>query len=307
MEKIVEIKDLGYSYSNQGKILKNVNLEIFSNEVFVLLGHNGAGKTTLIRLILDFLRDYNGEIKLFGESPESVISRKKIGFMSEQPVIYDYETAEGYLGYFARLAEIEHASERIKELMDLAGLSLHKDKKLSQYSKGMLQRLNLIRALLNDPDLLIMDEPIIGLDPLGQDLIEKVVKDRHSKGKSVFINTHAVSFAARVADRVGFLMGGELKRIFTRDEFEKGTFPFVYEIECSDKDSLEKIREQFSTEEHAVGIYRVIIKDKEKSDALLGLLVNSPARILHVGANQEVLEKAFIDYSKDLTMEDRAR
>lgn len=242
MDKIVEIKDLNYSYQTGHKILEAVNLEINQNEIFVFLGHNGAGKTTLIRLLLNFIKGYDGKISLFGHEPENPESRKKVGFMSEQPVVYEFENAEGYLSYFADLAQINDKAEVIQQLMNLSGLKQHREKKLGQYSKGMLQRLNLCRALLNDPELLIMDEPVIGLDPLGQELIERVVRKRKENGRSVFINTHSISFAAKVADRVGFLMGGHLKKIFTREEIsnqaevlEKAFLAYASDISLEDK------------------------------------------------------------------------
>ncbi|MEW6712053.1 MAG: ABC transporter ATP-binding protein [Candidatus Riflebacteria bacterium] len=219
MQKIVLIERLNYSYHPGHKILEDIDFSIENGQVFVFLGHNGAGKTTLLRLMLDFIKGYSGKIELFGYIPSEQNSRQKIGFMSEQPVVYDYENAQGYLNYFADLSQIENKESRIAEMMDLTGLQQHAHKKLGQYSKGMLQRLNLARSLLNDPELLIMDEPVIGLDPLGQDLIEKVVHQRRQKGHSVLVNTHSISFAAKVADRVGFLMGGKLKRIFEKDEF----------------------------------------------------------------------------------------
>jgi ABC-type multidrug transport system ATPase subunit len=227
--------------------------------------------------------------------------------MSEQPVVYDYETVSGYLNYFADLAEISDKGGRIEELLELTGLARHREKKLSQYSKGMLQRLNLARALLNDPDLLIMDEPVIGLDPLGQDLIEKVVISRKKAGKAVFINTHAVSFAAKMADRVGFLMGGRLKKIFNREEFEKGTFPYVYEISCPNDEVYEKFLAEFEMKEKEELMARFVVKDVDESEKLLNMIVSTSSRILHVAANQEVLEKAFLEYSADLSLEDRAR
>ena len=240
MIQIVSIENLNYFYHPEHKILDDVNLQIFSDEVFVLLGHNGAGKTTLIRLLLDFLKGYQGKIELFGYSPENQKSRGAVGFMSEQPVVYEYETASGYLHYFGQFCNA--SSERIRNLMTLTGLDQHHHKRLSQYSKGMLQRLNLSRALLNDPDLLIMDEPVMGLDPLGQELIERVVQSRREKGKAVFINTHSISFAAKVADRVGFLMGGHLKKVINRTEFsagpdviEKAFLQYAADISLEDK------------------------------------------------------------------------
>jgi ABC-2 type transport system ATP-binding protein len=244
MKAIVEIENVEYSDAGNNDILRNLSFKIYENEVFVLLGHNGAGKTTLIRLLLDFLRNYSGSISLFGYEPVFSEARKKVGFMSELPAVYDYETAHGYLRYFAGLSAIENSEERINQLLEQTGLIQHKGKKLFEYSKGMLQRLNLARALLKDPDLLIMDEPVIGLDPLGQSLIEDVVYQQRKKNKAVFINTHSVGFAARMADRVGFLMGGELRKIFERNEFEGG---------------------------------------------------------------HDVLQKAFLEYSKDLSLEDKAR
>jgi ABC-2 type transport system ATP-binding protein len=307
MEKIIEIKSLNFNYKSSSTILSDINLDLFDNEIFVLLGHNGAGKTTLIRLLLDFIRGYNGSISLFGKNSTNPESRARVGYMSEMPVIIDFETAEGFLAYFASLAGISDASAKVAELLELTGLIHHKAKKLSSYSKGMKQRLNLAKALLNDPDLLIMDEPVIGLDPIGQELIEKVVVGRKQSGKSVLINTHSVSFAEKVADRVGFLMGGELKRIIPKDEFNTSGFPVEigFQLENSGAiDLFKELGEIKSIEEKAFFIrldelssYKKFLKTAEERDAVI-------YKVHYEGAS---LETHFLEYAAMLKKEDRSK
>lgn len=208
-------------------ILRGIDLVARQGEVTTILGHNGAGKTTLLRVLLSLLPDFNGEAYLFGVTVRSAEARRNVGFLPEQPNIIPYLTTRKYLELFGHLADLSGSvlAERIEMLAARHGLAPHLDKPLTACSKGTLQRINLTRALLKKPDLLILDEPIIGLDPLGQRLVRDVVLELRREGKSVLISTHATSFAAAVSDRVIFLMGGRVieERVapFTPDLLEE--------------------------------------------------------------------------------------
>ncbi len=308
MKKIIEIEDVKFAYNAGSEILKGINLEVFQGEIMVLLGHNGAGKTTLMRLILDFIRGYSGKILINGKSSIDPESRANIGFMSEHPVIYDFEDARGYLNYYASLIDsISVEKERIDYLLGLTGLDVHKDKKLISYSKGMLQRLNLARSLLNDPELLIMDEPIIGLDPIGQELIANVAQERRKAGKSVLVNTHSVSFAEKLADRVGFLMGGELKVIMDRSEFMRNSFPMMIYFRAGDETDQKKLFDDFpeaKKQEDAIAV--TISREENYKDCMLKSIEHG-LKLVGISSAHSILEKKFLEYASVLKKEDRTR
>lgn len=308
MDEIVKVNNLSFSYSKQLNILKDVTFSVKQGEIFALLGHNGAGKTTIIRILLDFVRGYRGEVSLFGSNALDPMARTKVGFMAEHPITYEYMDAENYLKYFASIAEMKSdTNEKINELLELTGLSAHKGKKLEQYSKGMLQRLNLSRALISDPELLIMDEPIIGLDPLGQKLIEEVALDRKKKGKSVLVNTHAVSFAEKVADRVAFLMGGQIRAVVTRDQFDKTDFPLCIDVDV-DSDLLSLIKKNnFEVSNIYKNSHAIKIHDRDDYFRFVELSLKEKIIIDRVYSDKISLSNMFMEYAQDLAKEDASR
>ncbi len=238
--EIISIENLVFAYRSLGfwpgsesRILDDISLSVRQGESFVLLGQNGAGKTTLIRILLGFVRNQGGRCRLFGLPVSDCAVRKRIGYLSEQPVTFPDLDSEAFLRFFGRLAGLEGASleARIAALLDRTGLAPQANKPQRAFSKGMLQRLNLCRAMLHDPDLVILDEPIIGLDPSGQRLVRDLVLEWKAAGKTIFINTHAVDFARAVGDRIGFLRHGRLVQVIRQEELTMDRPPFQLVIE----------------------------------------------------------------------------
>lgn len=194
--------------------LQNCSLQIYQGETFGLLGQNGAGKTTLLKILLGIVRPTSGQGSLMGKPLGDRAVKQRVGYLPENPYFYDYLTGWEFLQYAAGLFQIPaHLQrQRITELLELVGLAqsaAHK-KQLRQYSKGMLQRIGLAQALINDPDVVFLDEPMSGLDPLGRFQIREIILSLKAQGKTIFFNSHVLSDVEKICDRVAILARGEL-------------------------------------------------------------------------------------------------
>jgi len=195
--------------------LQDLSLEVRTGEVFGFLGPNGAGKSTTIKIVMGLLRPTSGSVSVFGKPVQDAQSRLKVGFLPENPAFYDFLTAREYLQFVGRTfamtdQAVTSASAKLLELLDLTKAA---DRQMRGYSKGMIQRLGLAQAMLHDPDLYILDEPMSGLDPVGRSLVKEIIKDLKSRGKTVFFSTHITADIEVVCDRVGIVAGGRLRTV----------------------------------------------------------------------------------------------
>lgn len=188
--------------------------------VFGLLGPNGAGKTTMIKILLGVAHASSGEARLFGHEPGDPVARERIGYLPEKHEFPDFLTAAQMLNIYGQLSgvEDEKRTRRIPELLERVGLADARDQKLRGYSKGMLQRAGLAQALLNEPDLLILDEPTDGVDPVGRREIRDILVELKNEGKTVFINSHLLSEVEKVCTSIAILNEGKLVRTGSIDE-----------------------------------------------------------------------------------------
>src|SRR6266849_5533840 len=195
--------------------VEGLTLEVARGEVFGFLGPNGAGKSTSIKMLLGLVAPTSGDAEVLGRRAGDVQTRSRIGFLPEHFQFYGWLTAWELLHVHGRLYRIPRATlqERIPALLDLVGLAAHRDKRLRDFSKGMLQRIGLAQALLNEPALIFLDEPTSGLDPVGRRLVRDIIRDLRSKGTTVFLNSHLLSEVEITCDRVAFIKHGEVIRI----------------------------------------------------------------------------------------------
>jgi ABC-2 type transport system ATP-binding protein len=202
--------------------LKSCTLQVFEGETFGLLGPNGAGKTTLLKTLLGIVRPTAGKGKLLGEPLGDRTIKQRIGYLPENPYFYDYLTGWEILQFTAGLFQIPKSvqKQRIPELLDMVGLaqSAARKKQLRQYSKGMLQRVGMAQALINDPELVFLDEPMSGLDPMGRYQIREIILSLKAQGRTIFFNSHVLSDVEIICDRVGILAEGELISIGSLQE-----------------------------------------------------------------------------------------
>jgi len=214
----IVIEDLSKSYASgwPGRppfvALDGLSLTVSRGEVFGFLGPNGAGKTTTLKILMGLVRPTGGTASLLGQPAGDVETRRRIGFLPESPYFYDYLTAEEFLQFYARLAGLGTAvmQQRVIELLTLVGLIDAKTRQLRTFSKGMLQRIGLAQALIHDPELVILDEPMTGLDPVGRKQVRDIILNLKDRGKTLFFSTHILHDVELICDRVGIVMKGRL-------------------------------------------------------------------------------------------------
>jgi ABC-2 type transport system ATP-binding protein len=195
--------------------LKDLNLTIEKGEIFGLLGPNGAGKTTALKILMGIHFPSRGDARVMDRPLGDRSVKARIGFLPENPYFYDYLTGQEFLNYFGQLYGMPRSARRrkIPELLERVGLSDAARLPLQGYSKGMNQRIGLAQALLNDPDLVVLDEPQSGLDPLGRKEVRDIILGLREAGKTVLFSSHILSDAEMICDRVGILVKGELRNV----------------------------------------------------------------------------------------------
>lgn len=195
--------------------LGGISFTVTRGEVFALLGHNGAGKTTTMKCILDLVHPDHGTIEIFGADHRDWQRRSRIGYLPEGPYFYEHLSGRELLDFYGHLFNLPQPDRRrrIAEVLDQVGMVEHAAKKLCQYSKGMLQRIGLAQAILNEPEVLILDEPMSGLDPQGRQEIRRLLLDLKRAGTTILLSTHIVPDVEALADRVGILKQGRLHAI----------------------------------------------------------------------------------------------
>src|SRR6266481_6797422 len=194
--------------------VRDLNLRVGPGEVYGLLGPNGSGKSTTLKIILGLVSPTHGRTKIFGRDSSLVESRQAVGFLPENPYFYRFLTGEETLRFFGKLCRLNGSrlNDRVRELLELVGLTNARDQRLSTYSKGMLQRIGLAQALVNEPKLVVLDEPTAGVDPAGSRDIRNLIVDLKRRGITVLLSSHLLAQAQEMCDRVGILANGMLVR-----------------------------------------------------------------------------------------------
>src|SRR5438105_5251729 len=194
--------------------VRNLDLRIEPGEVYGLLGPNGSGKSTTLKIILGLVSPTRGRTKIFGHDSSLVESRETVGFLPENPYFYKFLTGEETLRFFGKLCRLSGArlKGRVNELLELVGLTNARDRRLGTYSKGMLQRIGLAQALINEPKLVVLDEPTAGLDPAGSREIRNLIVDLKRTGITLLLSSHLLAQVQEICDRVAILANGVLVR-----------------------------------------------------------------------------------------------
>ena len=225
MSAVIEIRGLrkafrGHLGIGRTTAVDGLELTVRPGEIFGLLGPNGAGKTTTLKMMLALLRPDAGEVRLFGRPPQDVAARRRLGFLPENPYFYDYLTAVEFLDFYGRLQGLEAADRkrRIAGALARVGLSGREATPLRKFSKGMTQRLGLAQAIQHDPELVILDEPMSGLDPIGRREVRDLILAQRAAGRTVFFSSHILQDAEMLCDRVAIVFKGKLRAVGKLDE-----------------------------------------------------------------------------------------
>lgn len=220
--KILEVEGLTKDYRQhfwtpRRRVLDKVSFEVNSGEIFGFLGPNGSGKSTTIKILLEIIFPTEGAAKLFGKPVGDKESKRRIGFLPENPYFYDYLTAEQFVRFHGLLMGMDLGllQSRIPQVLDEVGMRGTNKMYLRSFSKGMLQRIGLAQAIIHDPELVILDEPMTGLDPVGRKEVRDLMLSLKRRGKTVFFSTHILSDVEAICDRVAILNKGKLLRCGT--------------------------------------------------------------------------------------------
>ncbi len=289
-----------YRHPWTGKVvtgLEGLDLEVERGEVMGYLGPNGAGKTTTLKLLTGLLKPTRGQAWLLGESIERVASRRRLGFLPEQPYFYEYLNGVEYLELAGRLSGLaaQDAHERARRWLGRVGLGARPRLVLRKYSKGMLQRLGLGAALLHEPALLILDEPMSGLDPFGRRDVRELILEQRDLGTTVLFSSHILPDVEMLCDRVAIILQGRLTRVATVGELVGGSRQRV-EIRCTGVPTLEMAPELRGAVERRDRPYETAfaLGDDTRLNETLAWLLRAGAEIRAVTPQRTTLEELFL-------------
>ena len=296
-QAVIRIRDLGKSFRGHlgiGRtvVVHKVDLEVGRGQIFGLLGPNGAGKTTTLKMMLGLLRPDRGEIELFGQPPASPAARARLGYLPENPYFYDYLTAEEFLDFYGRLQGIPAATRRdlVRDTLLRVGLKGRESTALRKFSKGMTQRLGLAQAIQHDPDLVILDEPMSGLDPIGRREVRDLILELKTAGKTIFFSSHILQDAELICDQVAILDKGRLRSVGRLHEMISETVKwFEVAVRGPLPDGLDV--ERISTEggEHLLRVREVGVLAR-----LLDALQESGSQVMSIWPRKDTLEDLFL-------------
>src|SRR6266852_172517 len=254
--------------------VRHLDLRIEPGDVYGLLGPNGSGKSTTLKIILGLVSPTCGRTEIFGRDSSSVESREAVGFLPENPYFYKYLTGAETLRFFGKLCGLggTRLKKRIEELLELVGLTNARDQRLGTYSKGMLQRIGLAQALINEPKLVVLDEPTAGVDPAGSRDIRNLIVDLKRRGITVLLSSHLLAQVQEICDRIGILAKGLLVR--------EGRLEELIAIENQTELVLENASD-------------ALVKEIEK------LAANSNAKLIERRRSTTTLERLFLDATQN--------
>ena len=304
----IQTRDLSKTYRDgwfgrrRVPALAGVSLSVNRGEIFGLLGPNGAGKTTLIKILLGLVHKSSGEAQMLGRPAGHRLTRRKIGYLPEHHRIPYHLNGNTALEYYGGLSNmpLREIRRRRPQLLEMVGLGRWGKTLVRKYSKGMLQRLGLAQAMLHDPDLLILDEPTDGVDPVGRAEIREVLARLKSEGKTVFLNSHLLQEVELVCDRVAILGRGKLRRMDTVDALRTQTSPEAMLTVRADESSVRRLLngQRIVTSQPVDSDHlRITVEapDQAALDHWIDVLRQGGISIAGVARRQQTLEQVFLD------------
>lgn len=261
-EPIIEIVNLSKTFKDfwgrpKAKAVNEISFTVHRGEVFGLLGPNGSGKSTTIKMILGLLYPTGGGIRVCGSLPTDFRVKRKIGYLPEESYMYNYLTAEEILMYFGSFFNLskEECARRTQQLLEMVGLKHAAHRRVGEYSKGMLRRIGLAQALINDPELVILDEPTAGLDPIGCHEIKEIIKVLAKRGKTVVLCSHLLSDVEDVCDKAVIMYGGKIKAAGKLDELLQTPQEVQINIEALKEGDLQDLQAWFAERGYGDGCH----------------------------------------------------
>jgi ABC-2 type transport system ATP-binding protein len=303
--KTLEITNLKKSFRSnflikKYHILKGINISVEQGEIYGFLGPNGAGKTTTIKCILGLLFPDEGEIQINGQPSASIAARSQIGFLPENPYFYDYLSASEMLHFSASLFGIPAAiaQERIDLLLKQVGLEGREHLKLRKFSKGMIQRLGMAQALIQDPVCLILDEPFSGLDPIGRKEFRDLILNLKSQGKTIFFSSHILQDMEMMVDKVGIIINGRISRQGKLSEMIASSTNY-YEIVCSriSEKQLAQINPNFISRDNQ---FIITLDNETDINLVVESIIHNSGLVIAVNPVKKTLEDIFLNEIREV-------
>jgi ABC-2 type transport system ATP-binding protein len=299
-EGLTKVYRIGIRGTHTG--IGNLTMEVPEGEIFGLVGPNGAGKTTTLKLLLGLLFPTAGSGEVLGYPLGSSEYKTRVGYVPDGPYFYDHLNAPELLRFYGTLFGMHGKSleQRIAELLELVGMADRAHFRVHEYSKGMRQRVAVAQALLNDPDVVFLDEPTAGLDPMGAIQMRDIILDLRGRGKTVFLCSHLLKDMEPMCDRVAIVSLGELKLSGTLDELLHTGAGYRVRVSGLTAEAQAKVKGDVTEVSEADGDGIVVLKaaDQKRALEVAGVLVGEGAQVLEVGPDRRTLEEVFIDVVK---------
>jgi ABC-2 type transport system ATP-binding protein len=278
------------------EVLKGISFDVPRRSVFGFLGPNGAGKTTLIHLITGIKKPSAGSITLDGTDCHEKVAKKKIGYLPERPYFYEHLTGEGLLKYFGRLTGMrdEDILSRVPKVLASVGMEHARMLELKRYSKGMLQRIGIAQALIHEPDFLVLDEPMSGLDPVGRKEIRELILQLAREGRTIFFSSHVIPDVEAICDSVAMIRKGEMIGCGKVSQFlDRDSTPIEVAFSGVAIEAARTLGRFSQIREMSEGIRATLPSDHDVEDTLR-VLLERKAKILWVNPIRPSLEDAFL-------------
>jgi len=297
---------VGFWKKTSRTALKRLHLNVSQGETFGFLGPNGAGKTTTLKLLMGIIFPTSGTATILGRDIGDPEVKRKVGFLPEQPYFYDYLSAPELLDYYARLSgvPVDVRRKRIGELLERVGLGDVGNKQLRKFSKGMLQRVGIAQAIIHDPEIVFLDEPMSGLDPVGRRDVRELIQHLKDQGKTIFFSTHILSDAEALCDRVGIIHKGELRGVGVVNDFRSSVTDNT-EVIWLGAGALGSVTDLVS-DTHITGDTVRGTVQSDNLDRLLEKLRQQRARLISVTPINRTLEDYFLAQTREKEEEKEA-
>jgi len=299
---VVEIENLtkdfavGFWRKRPIRALDNLCLEVQRGEIFGFLGPNGAGKSTTLKILMNLLRPNSGSARILGEPVDTVAMHRRIGYLPENPYFYDYLTPVELLTYMGRLSGLRQPalSQKVEALLENVGLAYARTQQLRKFSKGMVQRIGIAQAIINDPEVVFLDEPMSGLDPLGRMEARRIMASLKARGVTVFFSSHILPDVEAVCDRVAILNKGRLQEVGALEDMLKvGIEGHEVILSGWTADILEEIR-PWCEEVRCMGNrLRLRIGRRERLEGLLSFVYSHKLELISINPIRPSLEEYF--------------
>ncbi|MBS1515872.1 MAG: ABC transporter ATP-binding protein [Bacteroidetes bacterium] len=301
--EVISTKNLKKEYKGSGfskeriTALKNFSFTVNEGDIFGLLGPNGAGKTTLVKILLGIVYPTEGDASIFGESIKNEKYKTKIGYLPENHKFPNYLTGEQVLHYFGMLSGLSNAQvkSRSDEYLKIVDMEKWKKTKIKKYSKGMMQRLGIAQAMINEPDLIFLDEPTDGVDPIGRKEIRDILIGLKDKGKTIFLNSHLLSEIELICNKVAILNKGELIKEGTIDEITSTGNKHVFTTSDLSDDVINILLNQYFATLHGKNEFIVNSDSAESLNTVIDILRKNNVNILSLTKEKNTLENMFIN------------